>query len=92
MTVILAVALVVAVAVILVLLWRNPRRPYYADRDAALNLFDRPPPAVRRRCDVCGEPATCRVVAEFDDVDEQTFSGGGTAMVADYCPDHVDGA
>lgn len=86
MTTVLVVALAVAVAVILGLLWRYPLRPYIAGPDERL---DRHPPAAGRRCDVCDEPATVRLVAEFDDVEEHELGAGGTAMVADYCPDHA---
>jgi hypothetical protein len=80
MTVVLAVLLAVAVGVILWLLRRNAPGPYLAGPGEKLQP---------RLCDLCDQPATSRVVATFDDPDEQAFRGGGTAMVADYCAAHT---
>lgn len=80
MTAVLAAAVVLLVAVVLVLLWRQRPRPYIEYREQIVVV---PRLGV---CDACGtEPATVHLVDTFDDAEEREFGGGSTAMRADYC-------
>jgi hypothetical protein len=48
-----------------------------------------PPASDGKRCDLCDEVATVRLVATFNDESEQDLGEGGSAMTADYCPTHA---
>lgn len=49
-------------------------------------------PSVRvEECDVCGEPVAMDVAHVLADVEPDSETGGGTAMVATYCAEHCPG-